>query len=67
MMIFYSIGDHPEIHMALLTGYPSWMQEEDEACVCEECGAILEDDEVYEDEYHECLCEACLLEMHEKH
>lgn len=63
-MICYSVGDHPEIRMMLLTGYPSWMQKE--PYYCEECGVYLEEDEVYEDDFHECLCEDCLLDLHRK-
>lgn len=50
--------------MMLLTGYPSWMQKE--PYYCEECGVYLEEDEVYEDDFHECLCEDCLLDLHQK-
>ena len=58
------IGDHPEIEMAMLTGYPSWSQPKSH--YCEECGHCLDDEVIYEDEHHEYLCKECLLYFHEK-
>ena len=54
---------HPEITWIEKTGYPSWNQPED--IYCERCGDII-DDEVYEDENHECLCLDCLMKIHLK-
>ena len=58
-----NIFDHPEITWAERTGYPSWNQPVD--IVCDNCGDIIED-EVYEDELHNCLCLDCLLKLHLK-
>lgn len=55
---------HPEIDWIENTGYPSYAQPSDH--VCEECGAELDDGEVYEDERHDFLCQECLLHLHEK-
>ena len=45
--------EHPEITMALRTGYPSWMQEDDDDLLDEddECEVLSDDyeDRVYED------------------
>lgn len=57
------LPDHPEIAMAMRTGYPSWNQPVD--IVCEKCGDII-DNEVYEDETYDCLCLDCLLSLHLK-
>ena len=54
---------HPEITWAEHTGYPSWNQPQD--IYCDRCGDII-DDEVYEDEYHDCLCLDCLMKTHLK-
>ena len=59
----FTIPDHPEIEMAMRTGYPSWNQPSETRCDC--CGDII-DDEIYEDECHETLCLDCLLKLHLK-
>lgn len=59
----YNCPDHPDIVAIERTGYPSWMKEE--AIFCEYCGNEINDD-VYEDNYHEVLCESCLLKLHLK-
>ena len=55
--------DHPEIEMAMRTGYPSWNQPKD--IVCDFCNYVIED-EVYEDERYNYLCVDCLLKLHLK-
>lgn len=57
------LPDHPEITMAMLTGYPSWNQPRD--IRCDECGEVIED-EIYEDELNDNLCLDCLLKLHLK-
>lgn len=59
----FTIPDHPEIAMAMRTGYPSWNQPSETRC--DNCGCVIED-EVYEDEYNETLCLDCLLSLHLK-
>lgn len=59
----FDLPDHPEIECAMRTGYPSWNQPKE--IRCEACGDVIEDD-VYEDEYHSCLCLDCLLIRHLK-
>lgn len=59
----YTLPDHPEIEMAMRTGYPSWNQPVD--VVCEDCGDIVDGD-AYEDETYNCLCLSCLLRRHLK-
>ena len=56
--------EHPEITWALRTGYPSWNQPKE--VFCDWCGNDIYDEEVYEDEEYECLCESCLLKLHKK-
>lgn len=51
----FDIPDHPEIACIERTGYPSWMQEDDEV-LCDE------DDEDYENEFWGDDCEDCLYE-----
>ena len=58
------IGDHPEIAMAMATGYPSWNQPEEH--YCEGCGVSLDGEAEYEDETHDYLCEDCLKSLHKK-
>jgi hypothetical protein len=55
------LPDHPEIECCMRTGYPSWSQPSD--IRCDNCGCFIED-EVYEDELHDCLCIDCLLDLH---
>ena len=55
---------HPEITWIENTGYPSWAQPKEYHC--EECGCELYFDEIYEDFYHDFLCEECLLKLHRK-
>lgn len=55
--------DHPDIVMAMKTGYPSWNQPRD--IQCDRCHDYIED-EVYEDELYEYLCVDCLLKLHLK-
>lgn len=59
----WDIPDHPDIDMAIKTGYPSWNQPEE--INCDYCGDAI-DCEVYEDENHETLCLYCLLRLHLK-
>ena len=59
----FDIPDHPEIEMAMRTGYPSWNQPAD--TVCSKCGDVI-DGEVYEDDLYDTLCLDCLLELHLK-
>jgi hypothetical protein len=59
----FNLPDHPEIEMAIRTGYPSWNQPSE--IQCDNCGVFIED-EVYEDESHEYLCVDCLLSLHLK-
>lgn len=56
--------EHPEITMIERTGYPSYAQPE--SFYCEECGDDITDDDKYEDENHEYLCQRCLLYLHKK-
>ena len=56
--------EHPEITCTLRTGHPSWMQPEE--VFCDWCGDDISDEEVYEDEDYEYLCEDCLLKLHKK-
>ena len=56
--------EHPEITWTQQTGYPSWKQQTPPKC--ERCGYELYSDEMYEDEYHDFLCEECLLKLHRK-
>lgn len=56
--------NHPEIESALATGYPSWNQPQ--TIRCEECGDDITDEDKYEDEDYEYLCERCLLARHKK-
>ena len=56
------IGNHPEIDWIESTGYPSYLQPE--TIYCEMCGKDITDDNKYEDESHENLCDVCLLELH---
>lgn len=56
--------EHPDITRALRTGYPH--PERKPKIRCEECGAELDGEKVYEDEDHEYLCEDCLLYLHGK-
>jgi hypothetical protein len=59
------IGNHPEIDWIESTGYPSHLQPE--PIYCEMCGEDISDEEyIYEDSYHNCLCENCLLKYHRK-
>lgn len=58
------LPDHPEIAMAMRTGYPSWNQPEDKEIYCEECGKEITDSDIYYDEYHQHLCKDCLLFFH---
>lgn len=61
-----NIPDHPDIVSAMKTGYPSWNQPDESRPYCEECGECLEDEDLYYDESHNCLCRKCLLFLHEK-
>lgn len=56
--------EHPEITCARLTGYPSFAQPK--KYYCQECGEDITDEDKYEDEYHNYLCESCLLYFHKK-
>lgn len=56
--------EHPEITWALRTGYPSWSQPK--KIYCSYCDNDISDEEVYEDEDYDCLCEDCLLKLHKK-
>lgn len=60
----FDIPDHPEVRWMERTGYPSFAQPE--IMRCELCDRELDEDEAYEDEYHEFLCEGCLLSLHQK-
>lgn len=56
---------HPDIEMALKTGYPSWKQPQ--PIYCDNCGEEINDsDEVYTDRFHEYLCLDCLKRLHTK-
>ena len=57
------VPDHPQVRWIEQTGYPSWNQPVEVYCC--ECGCELED-EIYEDEKYEYLCENCLLMLHKK-
>ena len=59
-----NLPDHPEIAMAMRTGYPSWNQPKSH--YCEECGKCIDDEDVYEDVGHDFLCEDCLRSLHKK-
>ena len=59
-----NIPEHPEVESILRTGYPTWNQLK--PIYCCECGDNLDDEEVYEDRYHEYLCLDCLKRLHEK-
>ena len=57
--------EHPDITRTLLTGYPH--REKPKPFYCEACEVKIDDeDDVYEDELHECICKRCLLEHHRK-
>lgn len=57
--------EHPDITNALRTGYP--IGHEPVSHYCEECGKCLDDeDEVYETDTYEFLCEKCLLSLFKK-
>lgn len=58
------LPDHPEIVMAMKTGYPSWNQPSDKPIYCEECGKEITHSDIYCDEYHKHLCKDCLLFFH---
>lgn len=59
-----SILEHPEITWIERTGYSSY--EQPKTIYCCECGRDITDDDVYEDETHDYLCERCLLYFHKK-
>ena len=63
-MSIFDCPDHPVIVWCELTGYPRGYEEE--PVYCEECGTDITDDDVYEDDHHETLCERCLLTLHKK-
>ena len=56
------LRDHPEIESAIKTGHPTWAQPLN--VYCGECGKDITDDDQYEDEHYDCLCEKCLLYFH---
>jgi len=56
--------EHPEISWYHRTGYSSDNQYKPPTC--ELCHSNLEDEFQYEDAYHSCLCEHCLLFTHMK-
>ena len=58
------IGNHPEIDWIERTGYPSHLQPE--TIYCDMCGEDITDEDKYEDEFNENLCERCLLKSHKK-
>jgi hypothetical protein len=58
------IPDHPDIELAMRTGYGRFNQPE--SIYCEECGVCLDDMTIYEDATHDFLCKDCLLTLHEK-
>jgi formylmethanofuran dehydrogenase subunit E len=57
------VPDHPDIVAAMKTGYPRQHKEE-LYLECDCCGETLYEDEVYEDEQYEHLCERCLHKLH---
>jgi hypothetical protein len=57
------IPDHPDIQSIERTGYPQ--DNQPVPIYCGECGCELQDD-VYEDNYYDYLCERCLLRLHKK-
>lgn len=59
-----NIPDHPDIAWCERTGYPQWAQPTD--IYCNECGKLMDGEPIYEDALNECLCERCLLMLHEK-
>ena len=59
-----NVPDHPDVAAMLLTGYPSYIQQDSVHCC--ECGKPLDDETIYEDRYHEYLCLDCLKVLHEK-
>lgn len=56
--------EHPEITHIRNTGYPSYYQ--DEQVYCEYCGRDITDEDRYEDESHDNLCERCLINLHRR-
>jgi hypothetical protein len=59
--------EHPDVEHAQRTGFPRGAVEEvTEHYYCEECGCELNDNNIYEDESHEYLCEDCLIDLHFK-
>lgn len=57
--------DHPDIEWCECTGYPRYSQPE--TLHCERCDCELhDDDDIYNDEHYELLCEECLLSLHTK-
>lgn len=63
-MIFMTLREHPEIEIAMRTGYGFYNQPK--YYLCEICNDELNFDECYEDEEHDCLCEFCLCKLHQK-
>lgn len=63
-----TLRNHPEIDWIERTGYPSWMQEDENEVRCDECGRIIEEwDDVYECRTHSTLCLECLKMLHKKY
>lgn len=60
--------EHPDITSALRTGYPrsAWVRETADPHWCEVCCCLIDEDEIYEDRYHNYLCEDCLKLLHKK-
>ena len=58
------LREHPHIESAHKTGYAPWNQPVSH--YCEECGKCLDDEDEYEDDTYDYLCEDCLLSLHLK-
>ena len=58
------IPDHPDIVSAMRTGYGRFNQPK--SYYCEECGKCLDNEEIYETDTYEFLCESCLIVLHKK-
>ena len=58
------IPDHPDIVSAMKTGYG--LHNQPKSYYCGECGECLDNQEIYETENYEFLCENCLLILHKK-
>lgn len=62
--MYTRVPDHPDITWAERTGYPAWNQPK--FTFCNHCGEELCEDEAFQDEQYDYLCEWCLLDLHRR-